>query len=1093
MRLSVFLLIVSLFQATAIGLSQNTTVNIDAQSISLEQLFAEIEKQANVKFLYRYENIAGKTAQVHAENMSVLSVLNLALKPNELKYTLMDNNLIVVAPTEVKQIGVSGKVVDASGEPMIGVNVIIAGTTTGTVTDIDGKFSISVPDANAKLVFSFIGFVSQEVLVGNQRTIQITLQEDLTELDEVVVVGYGTVRKKDLTGSVASVAMTDVARQPVIRVEDALKGKAAGVQITKQNAAPGAGMKIRIRGTNSVNGSNDPLYVIDGFVGGDFKSLNPNDIETINVLKDASATSLYGSRGSNGVVLVTTKQAKEGESKIEYNGFLSFDRIAKKMDIVSAAQYMDLVNQRQDYLGQSRYFTDANIAPYRNGTGDEWDWQDEITRTGITQNHQLSASGGTSKLRYFLSGSYLSQEGIMKNTDYTKYGLRSNINSAVGKRVDLAFNFYGTYTESMNNDVYEGRNGAMGSALIWPKFVPVMDPTYNDYSLSPAGYGPITTNPVQSVDLLHLPKRAILTQSSLQLNWRIIDGLKLSVMGGAVLGADNSARFRRYAPTASVASSEASHWFDMHWTYQNTNMLTYEKTLGLHRFDVSAIYEQQKYVSRGAFAYATGFATIALRENGLQLGSSPMVNSSYTEWALQSYMGRLNYSLMDKYLLTVSFRADGSSKFAPGNKYSYFPSAALGWRISEEDFIRNLDIFQNLKLRLSYGEVGSQAIAPYTTLPKMALERDYIFNKTKYIGIGVGAAYNPDLKWETTAQTNVGLDFGIFKGRLNGSIDLYYKKTKDLLFNVSIPAYNGGGSRLENIGSMENKGLEIFLEGIVIDRNDFQISTSVNVSMNRNKVLNMGEEEELFVNWSYNSSAYNGYAMLQKGKPMGQFRGAIFDGVWKTSEAAEAAKFTRVPGEYKYKNLVSSGGNKEVIDGNDYTVIGNGLPKLIWGWNTNIMYKNWDLNLYFNAIHGNDVWNLTRHLLMGMGRDSQIPLLRDEVARMWSPSNENTDIGGFSNNYDNSLRQSSQYIEKGGFIRLSNVTLGYTFSNLIRNTFVEQAKVYISAQNLFVLTNYSGFDPESSITNDNMDTIQGLDNACYPPTRTFIIGVKFAF
>ena len=991
---------------------------------------------------------------------------------------------------------ITGVVLDDFQDPLAGVNVTVKGTSTGVITDMDGKFTINVSGSNPVLVLSYIGFVRQEVSVGSQQSLRITMSEDTQNLEEVVVVGYGAVRKRDLTGSVTSVAVSDLDKQPVVRIEDALKGKAAGVQITKGNAAPGASMKIRIRGTNSVNGNNEPLYVIDGFVGGDFQSLNPNDIETINVLKDASATSLYGSRGSNGVVLITTKRAKEGDTKIEYNGFVSFDKVAKKWDVVNSAEYMDLVNQRQDALGQTRYFTDAEIAPYRNGTAEEHVWQDEITRTGITNNHQISATGGNQKMRFFLSGAYLGQEGIVKNSDYERYSLRSNISGDVGKKVDFAFSFYGTYTESMNNDTYNGRNSAMGSALIWPQFVPVIDDSYNDYSVSPPGYGPITGNPVSSVELAHLPKRDLRTQSSMQINWKIIDGLKLSVMGGAILGAKNNARFQRYGPKAPPANSEASHNFEMHYTVQNTNMLTYEKTIGIHRFDVSAIYEQQKYVTRNAYAYSTGFATVALRENGLQLGSQPIVSSGYQEWALQSYMGRVNYSLMDKYLLTANFRVDGSSKFADGNKYSFFPSAALAWRISEEEFIKDMDIFNSLKLRLTHGEVGSQAINPYKTLSTMTLERDYIFHKTKYIGIGVGGAANPDLKWETTAQSNVGIDFGIFRGRLSGSFDLYYKKTSDLLFDVSIPNYNGGGYVTKNIGSVENKGLEILLEGVIVDNRDFQLTTSFNIAMNRNKVLDMGDEDELFVKWTVGASNHDGYAVLQKGQPMGQFRGAVFDGVWKTSEAAEAAKFNKVPGDYKYKNLspAADGASGEVISGDDYTVIGNALPKLTGGWNTNITYKDWDLNIFFNAVQGNDVWNLTRYLLMGQGTDSKIPLLRDEVRRMWSPSNENTDIGGFSTT-QGSIRQSSQYIEDGSFIRLSNLTLGYTFNNLRKKTFVDNAKVYVSAQNLFVLTKYSGLDPEASmIGNDgDEDTIQGMDDCTYPPTRTFIIGVKFAF
>ena len=876
------------------------------------------------------------------------------------------------------------------------------------------------------------------------------------------------------------VSVNEVSRQPVFRIEDALKGKAAGVQITTTNAAPGAAMKIRIRGTNSVNGSNDPLYVIDGFIGGDFQTLNPNDIESINILKDASATALYGSRGSNGVVLITTKQAKEGEAKVEYNGFISFGRLSKYSELVSSLEYMELVNQRQDAMGQNRYFTDADMEPYRNGTGKEWDWQREITRTAITNNHQVAISGGTTKMRYFLSGSYLGQDGIVKGTDYDRYGLRSNINATYGK-VEVAFNFYGTYLENLNNNVYDGRNTAWGGALLWPKFWDYWDHGYNDYSMSPPGYGPICTNPVQQVELFFEPRRVINTQSNLQITWEIIDGLKLSVMGGAIIRANNNARWRRYGPTTAESTSEGSHVFNMGWSYQNSNMLTYAKTLGIHRFDISAVYEQQRDVSRGAYTYSTGFATVALRENALQLGANPQYNSSYSEWSMESYMGRFNYSLLEKYMLTGSVRVDGSSKFAPGNKYSVFPSAAVAWRISEEGFVQDTHIFQNLKLRLSYGQVGSQAINPYTTLATLTLGRDAIFHKTRYIGIGVGGANNPDLKWETTEQTNLGIDFGVLKGRLSGSFDLYYKKTIDLLFPVSIPAYNGGGSMMQNLGSVENKGLELLLEGVVVDRKDFQFVTSINMSMNRNKILDMGEEEVI----------YNNYAELRVGKPMRNFRGLLFDGVWKTSEAEmAAARNGALPGDYRYKDL--NGDNQ--ITGVDYTIIGNPDPKIMWGWNGNIIYKDFDLNFIFNAMHGNDTWNFTKYMLMGVYTDSKIPLLREEVKRMWTPTNEDTDIAGFTKNSGSSAaqRQSSQWLEKAGFVRLSNITLGYTFNKLKKNSFVQDARIYISSQNLFILTKYSGYDPENSITGGN-DRWAGVDDGSYPQTRSFIAGVKFSF
>ncbi|WP_280745510.1 MULTISPECIES: TonB-dependent receptor [unclassified Parabacteroides] len=1094
MRVTILFLIagIGISNATA-TYSQSTHLSITLNNKTVKEVFDAIENNSEYIFFY-YDNVLdiNRKVSLSVKNQTVDKILDKLFESTNNAYVIEDRQIFISKKTVIPESAIvqqqsriiTGTITDNAQEPLIGVNILIKGTTVGTITDIDGKFSLSTNQPNPVLVASYIGFKSQEVRVGNQQNLQIVLQADELGLEEVVVVGYGTVRKKDLTGSVASVTLADVDKQPVIRVEDALKGKATGVQILKQNSAPGASMKIRIRGANSVNGKNEPLYVIDGFVGGDFSSLNPNDIETINILKDASSTAVYGSRGSNGVVLVTTKQAKEQDTKIEYDGFLSWEKAAKKMDLLSATQYMEVANARQDALGLDHFFTQNQIDDIRQNGG--VNYQDEVMRTGLTQNHQVAISGGSPKIKYYMSGSYVDQEGIIENSYYKRYGIRSNLSSTIAKKVDVTFNIYGTFTDARNNNIQSGRSGITGSALIFPMNIPVMDATTGDYSASPAGYGPIASNPVFQAKEGLFDKNGIRALSNVQLTWRIIDGLKLSIAGGIDIGANNNRTFKRYQPLGSVSSSEADHANSMFYTYQNTNTLSYEKTFAdIHRFDASVVYEQQKSISRSSWAYSSGFPTIALKYNGLQLGSAPRVNSGYSEWALQSYLGRINYTLAEKYLFTFAMRADGSSKFADGNKYGYYPSGAIAWRTSEESFIKNLNLFQSLKLRASYGVVGSQAIDPYKTLAAMALERDYYFNMQKSIGIGTGGAPNPDLKWESTAQTNIGLDFGIFNGRLSGTIDYYYKKTTDLHFDVSVPIYNGSGSITQNIGSMRNKGWEFMVTGVIFDRKDFQLTTSANLSINRNKILDMGEEEELFVTDSDTGS--DGYLVLQKGKPLGQFRGLVYEGVWKSHEAEAAKRYNNVPGDSKYKDLNDDG----VIDGSDMEVIGNALPKFTWGWNTNVTYKNFDLSIFFNGSQGNDVWNLTRFWLVSGHIDVKVPTSK-EILNRWTPQNENTDIAGFSAT-NNNRKQSSQYVENGSFARLSNITLGYTFDKLKQNTFIKQAKLYVSAQNLFVITKYKGFDPESSITKDSMDTMQGLDDACYPSTRSFTVGVKFGF
>jgi TonB-linked SusC/RagA family outer membrane protein len=1089
--------------------SQTTLLSLDINNQSIREVMGIIENKTEYVFFFS-DNIGrelDRKVNIHVKSETLNTILENLFRDTDLTYRIKDRQvsigkdlmkeLLPALPRPEQAKTVTGLVTDQTQEPLIGVNILVKGTTTGTVTDVDGRFSLSYTQSDPVFVVSYIGYKSQEIRVANQTNLRIVLLTDELGLEEVVVVGYGEVKKRDLTGSVTSVAVADIDKQPVIRIEDALKGKAAGVQISKQNSAPGAGMKIRIRGTNSVNGNNDPLYIIDGFIGGDFASLNPNDIESINILKDASATAIYGSRGSNGVVLVTTKQAKEGESRIEYNGFLSFDKISKNLDLLSASEYMQVTNAREAELGSDKvWFSPAEIAEMERTGG--VDYVDEVLRTGITQNHQLSIAGGTPKIKYYLSGSYLDQEGIVVNSNYKRYGLRSNINSTVGNSVDVGFNLYGTFIQSRNNYVYNGRNTVMGHALIFPRNIPIMDPATGDYTRSPAGYGPISSNPVFSAREGRDDHNGMNLLSNLYLAWRIYDGLKLSVSGGINIGGYDNPNFKRNGPGASPASSEGMHSAGLNYVYQNTNILSYEKVLNeIHRLDVSAVYEQQKSVSRGTWAYASGFPTNSLTYNAIQMGTNAQVSSGYDEWELQSFLGRINYTLQEKYLFTATFRADGSSKFAEGNKYAYFPSAAVAWRASEEAFIKDLDIFQNLKIRGSYGIVGSQAIGTYKTLSTMRMEREYFFDKAKSTGIGAGAPANPDLKWESTAQTNFGLDFGLFGGQLSGTVDYYYKKTTDLLFDVTIPSYLNGGGITRNIGSMENKGWEFMLTGVIADRKDFQLITSANLSLNRNKILDMGEEKEIFVNWANAGASYSGYSVLHVGEPLSQFRGYIWDGIWQENEAAEAALFNSRPGDSKYRNIKTETDPSvaEQITVDDMTIIGNGLPDFIWGWNTTAFYKDFDLNIYINGMQGNDVWNFTRHLITAHHVDVPVSTSR-EILNRWTPSNPGAKIAAFSAT-DNNRRQSSQYVEDGSFMRLSNITLGYTFNRLLKNTFVRDAKIYISAQNLFILTKYSGYDPESSVTptsgDSNADKVQGFDDACYPPTRSFILGVKFSF
>lgn len=1080
----VFLLFVSSYMYAD---STSEKITVFFSKIPLSEAIKKIESVSSYTFFYDVDKTdLSQQVSLQSNNQDMEVAIDRMLKSTNLQFEI-NNRQIILMPKLVKQTGsvqnVRGRVVDENSTPVIGANVSVKGTTNGTISDAEGYFNLTNVPTNATLLISYIGMESQEITVKGNAVIKVVLKEDAVALSDVVVIGYGVTKKADLTGAVSSVSLNDVSRQPVLRLEEALRGKAPGVQITQTNGAPGSNMRIRIRGTNSVNGSNDPLYVVDGFLGADYSMLNPNDIESITILKDASATSMYGSQGSNGVVLITTKSAKEGEMKVEYNGFVSFDQPFRKLDVLDATQYRRVYNERMVALGNDPYYSETQLA----ATGKGVNWQDEVLRSAVSQNHQLAISGGQSKIKYYLSASYINQEGVVKNSFHKKYGFTGNISSKIRDNFDIVFNMNGNYYESKNLNTATYNGHAVSAALVYPPDYPIFDED-GKYATADGPYGSVGANPAWLLNNGDEDGYGFKVLANLQLNWTIIDGLKLSVSGGTNLISTKSTSLDLNNKDASVTTAIAQAYDGMVVSYQNTNQLSYNKMFNdIHKLDATLVYEQQKYINRQLGAYVTGFSTISLGVNNLGLGANQTASSGYMEWSLQSYLGRVNYTLMDRYLFTASMRIDGSSKFAKGNKYGYFPSGAVAWRLSDEPFIKDWDLFKNLKLRGSYGHVGSQAISPYATLQKMTSGSgqgmNYQFdNSSTSIGVAPSTATNRDLKWETTKQTNVGLDFAILNGRLSGTIDYYYKKTVDLLFNVSVPDYLYGGSVLKNVGSMRNKGWEFMLSGVLVDNKDWFVETSATLSLNRNKVLNMGDEKEIFITSRYGSRVYDNYSVLHINEPIGQMYGLIYLGTWKSSEAAEAAKYGFVPGDSKY---VDRNGDY-TIDGEDMTVIGNALPKFTYSWNTTVSYKNWDLNILFNGVQGNDIWNFTRATL----NSGYVP---GDVAVLdrWSPTNEDSMYPEFSNSNRNE-EQSNRWIENGSYLRLSNLTLGYIFNQLKGSTFVRDAKIYVSAQNLFTITKYSGYNPESNMSGNN-DTAFGYDASGYPAIRSFMVGVKFAF
>ncbi|MGV3556721.1 SusC/RagA family TonB-linked outer membrane protein [Larkinella arboricola] len=971
---------------------------------------------------------------------------------------------------------VTGKVTGPDNQGLPGVNIQVSGTTTGTSTDVSGNFSLNAA-SNASLVFSNIGYVSQTIPVNGRSVINVQMAENQKTLSEVVVVGYGTQRKTDVTGALTAISTKEFAQQPVTRLDQVLQGRAAGVQVTQTNGAPGGDARIRIRGANSVLGNNNPLYIVDGFVGADFNFVNPNDIETIQILKDAASTSIYGSRGANGVVIITTKKGARG-LKVNYEGQYGISENIKRYDVLPAGEFAEIVNARATATGSNLPFTADQIAQFRQNGGT--DWQSLVFRTGTGQQHQVTLSGGGEKTTFLISGNYLNQNGIVNNSGFKRYILRTNLNTQINNDLSFRINLWGT--RSQNHNTLDG--GAIVQALAWAPTTPAYgsdgQPTFTD------PIGSVFRNPLdflydQSIDA---------NRSSINLNGGL--NYKLPIKGFSVdlqyavnyLNAQNlnftGKRLSNNVPNASRYSSEQI-------TLQNTNTLNYDLKVGDHSINAVAVLETQQFTDRNFNASASGLRFPQLGYNNIGGNTAATVSSGYQKWTLLSLLGRVNYSYKDKYLLTAAVRRDGSSKFSEANRHSVFPSLALGWRLSEEEFIKNLGVFSNLKLRGSWGMTGSQAINPYATLSTYGTTNVAFNNSAATAGVILGNPGNPDLKWETTRQVDVGLEMEFWNGRLRIEADYFKKNTTDLLLNVAIPSYAGGGTQYRNVGEIENKGFEFSIGGTPIDKGGIRWETNLNFSTLQNRVISLGNLPRLGTGTGVGAgmSTTNEF-MLMPGEPLGSYWGLRYLGTFKPNEADLAARFGRVPGDPHYEDL--NGDNTITTD--DFQIIGRAFPKATGGWNNTVSYKGLTLNVFFNGVFGVDKLNYTRAAALSGSGDARQFIL-SEIRDYYRPGNETSDIPAFTRTYQ-PFTQSSRFLESGSFVRLKNVSLSYNVPNsFLRNK--ANIRVFVSATNLLTFTDYKGPDPESARVGSGTDTAIGIDYGSYPNSKTYTFGLNLGF
>ncbi|MFN8135120.1 MAG: TonB-dependent receptor [Bacteroidales bacterium] len=972
------------------------------------------------------------------------------------------------------------------------------------------------------LRISFIGMKTIDVQIGEQKEIKVELEMESTTLDEVVV-GYGSVRKSDLTGAVSSVKGKELTLMPVMRADQALQGHAAGVAISNNDGAPGGSTTIRIRGGNSITGGNNALIVIDGFQGGDLSSINPNEIASIEVLKDASATAIYGSRGANGVILVTTKSGRKGAPVIDYTYNFGIQNLAHKIDIMNAGDYARKSNafkatQNINNPNPILPFTDEQIAEIDKKGGT--DWQDEIYRSANLQMHQLSVTGGSDAVKYFVSGGYFDQQGLIINTNFKRITVRSNIDVDINKWFKAGVNVNlikdkGNVPAFGEGTRYVDILGQVVNAVLrFDPITPVYDENGN-YSKAPTTYGDKDAwNPVATAMGSYNESNIMTSNLNSFLEFRIREGFTFRVTGAAgIVNSDKRTYYNRITRSGSQNNGVGQLTDDKYRFFQNSNILTYDKSFDKHRLTLTGVAEQQVVSSYGSFIDAQGFFS---DETGINdLGGASQINSksSYdNKRAINSFLGRANYSFNNKYLFTVSYRADGASVFGANNKWGYFPSLSLAWKASEEQFVKDLGVFSDLKLRGSWGKTGNQAIDPYGSLDAIGSGYNYPYNGTGStdIGYAMTRAANPNLKWESTAQTNLGLDLGLFGGRLTASIDLYKKNTENLLLNRPVPSYTGFSVLLDNVGSLENKGLELTLGGTPL-KGDFTWNTSANISFNRSEVTQLLNDMPMAIKTN-TGGGYNIYSSsfslmyLQVGQPMGQMRGYVNEGTWSESEREEAAKYAQLPGDPKWKDLNGDGvitrGNGAPFESGgtgDIAVIGNSSPDFVYGWNNNLSYKAFSLSILFQGSHGNDIFNATRIKTEDPSIGAS-PALNDR----WTPENQNTDVPAFIDQVTRRDAQlgpakvkigndnrSSRWVEDGSYFRLKNLTFGYNLpSSLIEKINITSLRVFVTGTNVFTLTKYSGYDPEVSSFNIGTDSGRGIDISNYPTVKTVTFGIN---
>jgi TonB-linked SusC/RagA family outer membrane protein len=1137
MKLTVGIVLFGMITATAVNsYSQNARISLKMNDATIVDIFRQIEKTSEFGFFFKSEELnLEKRQSINFSNVPIEDVLKKILDVNY-SYKILDKNIVVTksnleaVETQQQSKKVTGKVTDSSKGSLPGVSVVVKGTTTGVITDADGNFSFSNIPENATLQFSFVGMKTQEIAIGSKKAINVMLVEDAIGLEEVVAIGYGTQKKTDLTGSVASVTADNLKQRAVTSFGEAMIGQIAGVQIQQVNGAPGGeGLSVRIRGTGSITQSSEPLYVVDGYPmeGGAFRLLNPSDIESMQVLKDASSTAIYGSRGANGVVIINTKKGKAGAAVVNFNMYTGIQQREKTIDMMNRDQYVSWFTdgRNQAWLDASIISADPNKLPHAtndpnsrrklypsasttymipDGTGGalynfldpasvaqmpDNNWQNSLFRNAKMEQYELSLSGGTEKTQYAFAASYMKQDGIAINTDYNRFNFKTSIDTKITDRFKVGINMNAYYSTA--NEQASGKDSPIMYALNLPPIYPLNNPdgTYGSMVRNPEILAGDVANPIGIAEQIYNIRLRNGWMGILFAEWEIMKDLKykMSVNGGVQQNSQ-----KRYqpsfvdldgskAPRPAQGTNEA--YTDVDWVIEQT--LTYQKTFAkLHNLTALAGYTNQKHTYDHTYGESRGFPNDNIYT--LNAGTMYQLTTDESAYSMISFLARVNYAYNNRYMLTATVRSDGSSRFGKNNKWGSFPSVSVGWRVDQENFMQNIQVVNDLKIRASYGIAGNNRIGNYSSIGLLNIGF-YPTGDALQNSVNPSTMSNNNLGWEKTRQMNAGFDLGVFKNRIRLSADFYDSQSVELLLNVPVPSITGYASQMQNIGKVQNRGMEFQLSTQNIVSNKFKWSSDFNISFNKNKVLEVGADGRPI----YGSAPNANNAFITKpGLPIASFYGYVFQGVFKNQE--ELDKYPHLAadkvGDGRYLDVNKDG----KMDQNDKDILGSNNPKFTAGLNNNFSYKNFTLGVQLTAVYGSQLFSFFKRMV-GVYHGDRNGLI-EQLGRWKSPEDPGDGIHFRPTRNPTGWQRdpSSAWVTDASYIRLRNVSLAYDFNkNTIKQLKLSGLRFYITGQNLFTLTKYPGYDPDTSSEGSGLS--KGGDYLGYPTARSIILGVNVTF